>query len=92
MRELGLFSIEKRRLWEDLRAAFQYLKGDYKKVTDSLAGSVVAGQGRFRLDIKKKFFMIRVVRHWHRLPTEVVHALYLETLKVRLDRALSNLI
>ena len=52
----------------------------------------MAGQGRFRLDIKKKFFVLRVVRHWHRLPTEVVHALYLETLKVRLDRALSNLI
>ena len=32
-----------------------------------------------------------MVRHWQRLPTEVVDALYLETLKVRLDRALSNL-
>jgi len=43
------------------------------------------------LDVRKKVFMIRVVRHWHRLPREVVDAPHLETLKVRLDGALSNL-
>jgi len=36
------------------------------------------------LDIRKKFFTVRVVRHWHRLPIEVVDATSLETLKVRL--------
>ena len=49
-------------------------------------------EGRFRLDIRKKFFTVRVVRHWNRLPSEVVNAPSLETLKARLDGALSNLI
>ncbi|KFW70462.1 hypothetical protein AS28_13113, partial [Pygoscelis adeliae] len=48
--------------------------------------------GRLRLDIRRKFFTLRVVKHWHRLPREVVDAPSLETFKVRLDRALSNLI
>ncbi|KFP09563.1 hypothetical protein Z169_08358, partial [Egretta garzetta] len=49
-------------------------------------------QGRFRLEIRKKFFTMRVVQHWNRLPREVVEAPSLETFKARLDRALSNLI
>jgi len=46
---------------------------------------------RFRLDIKGKFVTIRVVRHWNRLPREVVGAPSLGTFHVRLDGALSNL-
>ena len=49
-------------------------------------------QGRFRLDIRKKFFTMRVVKHWNGLPREVVEAPSLETVKARLDRAVSNLI
>ncbi|KFP23116.1 hypothetical protein Z169_02306, partial [Egretta garzetta] len=49
-------------------------------------------QGRFRLDIRKKFFTMRVVKHWHRLPREAVEAPSLEAFKARLDGALSNLI
>ena len=46
LRELGLFSLEKRRLLEDLIAAFQYLKGPTgKMVRDCLLGSTVTGQG-----------------------------------------------
>ncbi|KFR14626.1 hypothetical protein N306_09914, partial [Opisthocomus hoazin] len=49
-------------------------------------------EGRFRLDIRRKFFTVRVVKHWHRLPREVVEAPSLEAFKVRLDRAVSNLV
>ncbi|KFP15766.1 hypothetical protein Z169_16254, partial [Egretta garzetta] len=49
-------------------------------------------QGRFRLDIRKKFFTMRVMKPWNRLPREVVEAPSLEAFKARLDGALSNLI
>jgi len=49
-------------------------------------------EGRFRLDIRKKFFMMRVVRSWHLLPREAMAAPSLEVLKARLDGALSNLV
>jgi len=44
------------------------------------------------VDIRKKYFTLRVVKHWHRLPREVVNAPSLETFKARLDGALSNLV
>ncbi|KAK4823916.1 hypothetical protein QYF61_008129 [Mycteria americana] len=102
LRELGLFSLEKRRLWGDLIAAFQYLKGAYKKDGDKLSSRACCDrtrgngfklkEGRFRLDIRKKVFYDKGGETLEQLPREVVHAPSLETFKVRLDGALSNLI
>jgi len=102
LRELGLFSLEKRRLLGDLIAAFQYLKGTYSKDGENICSWACCDrtrsndfklrEGRFRLEKRNKFFTIRVVKPWNRLPREVVEASSLETFKARLDRALSNLV
>ena len=102
LRELGLFSLEKRRLQGDLMAAFQYLKGAYRKAGEGLFTRACSDrtkgngfelqEGRFRSDVRKKFFTVRVVRHWNRLPREVVDAPSLEVFKARLDTALSSLV
>ncbi|KFO63763.1 hypothetical protein N302_01809, partial [Corvus brachyrhynchos] len=49
-------------------------------------------EGRFTADFRKKFFTVRVVRHWNRLPREVVAASSLKVFEARLDGALSNLV
>ena len=99
LRELGLSSLEKRRLRGDLIAAFQYLKGSYRKEGERFFSRVCGNrngfkikEGRFRLDIRNKSFTVKVVRHWNRLPRQVVDAPSLETFKVKLDKALVNLI
>jgi len=82
--------------------AFWYLKGACKEDRDRLlikacrdresGNGFKLNKGRLRLDIRKKFFTARVMRHWHRLPREAMEAPSLETFQVRLDGALSNLI
>ncbi|KFR12987.1 hypothetical protein N306_11109, partial [Opisthocomus hoazin] len=48
--------------------------------------------GRFRLDVRKKFFTMRVMKHWNRMPREAVDAPSLEVFNARLDGALSSLV
>ena len=82
--------------------AFQYLKGAYEQEgvclftrvdSDRTKGNgLKLRQGRFRLDIRRKFFTQRVVTHWNRLPKEVVDVPLLEAFKARLDVSLGSLV
>ena len=102
LRELGLFSLEKRKLWGDLILAFQYLKGAYKQEGSKLFERVdnirtrgngfKLKEGRFRVHIKGEFLTRRVVRCWSGLPREVVDALSLKVFKAKLDEPLGNLV
>ena len=48
-------------------------------------------EGRIRVDIRRKFSTVRVVRHWNRSSSEA-NVPSLEAFKARLDGALSNLV
>ena len=102
LRELGLFSLEKRRLRGDLRNAYKYLKGgcqeDGAKLFPVVPSDRTRGNGhklkhrKLRLNTRKNFFPLRVTEPWKRLPRDAVESPSLEIFKTRLDKVLYNLL
>jgi len=102
LRELGLFSLEKRRLRGDLRNAYKYLQGgcqaDEAKLFPVVPSDRTRDNGhklkhrKFQLNSRKNFFTLRMTEPWTRLPRKVVQSPSLEIFKTCLDAVLCNLL
>ena len=101
-RELGLFSLEKRRLRADLIMVCSFLTrgggGAGTDLSSLVTNDKTRGndrkmcQGRFRLGIRKRFFTQRVGEHWNRLRREAVTVPSLTMFKKHLDNALRHMV
>ena len=83
-------------------AWYKLVRGDQQPLGESLFPRALPGvtrnnglklaKGRFRLDIRRRYFMVRVARIWNQLPSEVVLAPVLGVFKRRLDKHLARVI
>ncbi|GAB0208737.1 hypothetical protein GRJ2_003339400 [Grus japonensis] len=97
LRELGLFSLEKRRLRGDLLNAVKSMGPDsfqWRPVTgqEAMGKRHKLEHRKFHLNMRKNFFTLRVTEHWTRLPRELVESPSLEIFKTHLDMILCNLL
>ena len=98
LRELGMFSLEKRRLRGDMIAMFKYIKGCHIEEGERLFSAAPEKQTRgngFKLKERRfhlNFLTVRAVWQWNLLPRSVVESPSLEVFKQKLDSHLSGML
>ena len=102
MKELGMFSLEKRRLRDDMTALFKYLKGCHKQEGQDTFliipehrksnNGLKLKEARFWLNIRKSFLTVKASWQWSQLSRDVVSVPTLEAFKRNLENHMADII